>query len=348
MRVLVTGGLGTIGAGLVKELRGRGHHVVSCDLHHQPDEVGFSLRTDVAEPLYARCDVGEFRQIERVFDRMGPLDYVYHCAAEFGRWNGEDFYETLWRTNGIGTKNLIRLQERLRFRLIHFSSSEVYGDWPNMMVEAVMDDYEVKQLNDYAMTKWVNEMQVRNSAAQYGTETVVVRLFNTYGPGEYYSPYRSVNARFLFCALHGLPWTVFRGHARTSTYLADTVRTLGNIADNFRPGETYNIGGDALHSIEDLSDTVLRLTGADPGLVRYEESEILTTRIKRVDVSKSIRDLGHTNSYSLEDGMRLTADWMRKVYELPRHGRPQTAIPQFVSRFDPVVPAEALAAAGAR
>ena len=198
MRILVTGGVGTVGAGLVKELRSRGHHVVSCDLHHEADEIGFSLRTDVKVPLYARCDVGEFRQIERVFERTGPFDYVYHCGAEFGRWNGEDFYETLWRTNAIGTKNIIRLQERLKFRLIHFSSSEVYGDWPELMVETVMDDSEIKQLNDYAMTKWVNEMQVRNSALQYGTETVVVRLFNTYGPGEYYSPYRSVNCRFLY------------------------------------------------------------------------------------------------------------------------------------------------------
>jgi len=316
MRILVTGGVGTVGAGLVKELRSRGHHVVSCDLHHEADEIGFSLRTDVKVPLYARCDVGEFRQIERVFERTGPFDYVYHCGAEFGRWNGEDFYETLWRTNAIGTKNIIRLQERLKFRLIHFSSSEVYGDWPELMVETVMDDSEIKQLNDYAMTKWVNEMQVRNSALQYGTETVVVRLFNTYGPGEYYSPYRSVNCRFLYCALHGLPWTVFRGHYRTSTFLADTVRTLSMIVNNFKPGETYNIGGVNHHSIEELSDTILRVTGASPELVQYRDSEILTTKIKRVDISKSVRDLDHQNSYSLEEGLQLTAQWMRQVYGL--------------------------------
>ena len=315
-RVLVTGGLGTIGAGLIAELRNRGHHVVSCDLPHQPDEIGFSLRTDVETPLYARCDVGEFRQLERVFERCGPFDYVYHCAAEFGRWNGEDFYETLWRTNAIGTKNMIRLQERLKFGLIHFSSSEVYGDYPDLMVETVMDEYEIKQLNDYAMTKWVNEMQIRNSALQYGTETVVVRLFNTYGPGEYYSPYRSVNCRFLYCALHGLPWTVFRGHSRTSTYLADTVRTLANITNNFRLGETYNIGGTDLHTIEELSDVVLKVTGADAKLVHHQETEILTTKLKRVDTSKSVRDLDHKNSYSLEVGMKLTADWMRTVYRV--------------------------------
>lgn len=316
MRILVTGGLGTVGAGLIGELRGRGHHVVSCDLHHQPDEIGFSLRTDVEAPVYARSDVGEFRQLERVFERCGPFDYVYHCAAEFGRWNGEDFYETLWRTNAIGTKNVIRLQERLKFRLIHFSSSEVYGDWPDLMVETVMDEYEIKQLNDYAMTKWVNEMQIRNSALQYGTETVVVRLFNTYGPGEYYSPYRSVNCRFLYCALHGLPWTVFRGHSRTSTYLADTVRTVANISGNFHAGETYNIGGTDLHTIEELSNVVLEVTGADPRLVHYQDSEILTTKLKRVDTSKSVRHLDHKNSYSLLDGMKLTADWMRQAYRL--------------------------------
>jgi dTDP-glucose 4,6-dehydratase len=289
---------------------------VSCDISHAPDEVGFSITTDLAVPLYARCDIGEFRQIERVIERMGPFDYVYNCAAEFGRWNGEDFYETLWRTNVVGTKNIIRLQERLQFRLIHFSSSEVYGDWPELMVESVMDEYEIKQLNDYAMTKWVNEMQVRNSAIQYGTESVTVRLFNTYGPGEYYSPYRSVNCRFLYCALRGLPWTVFRGHSRTSTYLADTVRTLANITDNFKAGETYNIGGRDLHSIEELSDVILKLTGANPSLVQYKDSEVLTTKFKKVDVSKSVHDLDHKNSYGLEEGMSLTADWMRRVYNL--------------------------------
>jgi len=316
MRTLVTGGLGTVGAGLIQELRSRGHYVASCDLAHQADEVGFSLGTDVEVPTYARCDVGEFRQIERVFDQLGPFDYVYHCAAEFGRWNGEDFYDTLWRTNAVGTKNIIRLQERLGFRLVHFSSSEVYGDWPDTMVETVMDDYEIKQLNDYAMSKWVNEMQVRNSRIQYQTDSVVVRLFNTYGPGEYYSPYRSVNCRFLYCALHGLPWTVFRGHSRTSTYLADTVRTLANISENFRAGETYNIGGNHMHSIEELSDVILKVTGADTSLVRYKESEILTTKVKKVDVSKSIRDLGHQNSVSLEEGIRLTCEWMRDAYKV--------------------------------
>jgi dTDP-glucose 4,6-dehydratase len=317
-RILVTGGLGVVGTWLVRELRERHHDVISCDLAHQPDEVAFGLQGDLREPRYARCDIGEFRQLARLFEHFGRFDYVFHCAAEFGRWNGEDFYETLWRTNVIGTKHLLRLQESQRFRLVHFSSSEVYGDYPHLMVEHITDEVEIKQLNDYAMSKWVNEMQIRNAIAQHGVESVVVRLFNTYGPGEYYSPYRSVNCRFLYCALHGLPWTVYRGHARTSTFLADTIRTVANLVEHFRPGETYNIGGDQLHTIEELSDLVLKVTGASPTLVRYADAEPLTTKTKLVDNSKAVRDLGHRSTCSLEEGLRLTADWMRQVYKPDR------------------------------
>jgi dTDP-glucose 4,6-dehydratase len=316
LKILVTGGRGTVGAMLVDELARRKHDIVVSDLAHGTDEIGFSLRTDVKKPSYVRCDVGDSRQVARVFDKMGPFDVVYHLAAEFGRWNGEDFYEQLWRSNAVGTKNIIRLQEQLRFRLVHFSSSEVYGDWEDVMHEDVMDKHEIKQMNDYALSKWVNECQIRNSATQYGTESVVVRLFNTYGPGEYYSPYRSVNCRFMYCALVGLPWVVFRGYHRTSTYVEDTVRTLANISERFKPGEVYNIGSDQYHSIEALSDMILKVTGADPKLVEYKDAEVLTTRDKKLDNTKAVKDLDHKDSVSLEEGVRRTVNWMKKVYDL--------------------------------
>jgi dTDP-glucose 4,6-dehydratase len=101
----------------------------------------------------------------------------------------EDYYEQLWRSNVVGTKNLLRLQERLRFKVVFASTSEVYGDVSEPMSEELMDAKEIRQLNDYAMSKWVNEQQIMNSASMFGTETVRVRLFNTYGPGEYFTPY---------------------------------------------------------------------------------------------------------------------------------------------------------------
>jgi dTDP-glucose 4,6-dehydratase len=87
-----------------------------------------------------------------------------------------------------------------------------------------MDKFAIKQMNDYAMTKWVNEMQILNSATNFGTETVRVRLFNTYGPGEYYSDYRSVICLFIYRALHDIPYTVYTEHKRTSSYIDNTVR----------------------------------------------------------------------------------------------------------------------------
>ena len=79
------------------------------------------------------------------------------------------------------------------------------------MYEDVMDKFEIKQMNDYAISKWANEMQIRNSMKMFNTETVIVRLFNTYGPGEYYHPYRSVNCKFCYHALNNLPITVYKG-----------------------------------------------------------------------------------------------------------------------------------------
>ena len=70
-RILVTGGSGTVGSGLSEELRGRGHRVVSCDVAHRADEVGFSLRTDVREPLFARSDTVEVCQLQHVNEYLG-------------------------------------------------------------------------------------------------------------------------------------------------------------------------------------------------------------------------------------------------------------------------------------
>ena len=315
--ILVTGGLGAVGTYLVTELRVRGHHVFVADRSHHHS------------PMYARCDVGEFHQVERLWTGGGwpsgyapngrHFDYVYHMAAEFGRWNGEDYYENLWRANAVGTKNILRMQEREGFKAIYFSSSEVYGDFDGVMSEDVMDTVEIKQMNDYAMSKWVNEMQVQNSARQFGTKSVRVRLFNTYGPGEYYSPYRSVICLFCYRLLHDQPITVYQGYKRTSTFIADMSRTLANVTDHFAPGEVYNIGGEDFHTIEEVVDIILRQLGKESRrqeLVQLHDDEVLTTRQKQVDCAKARRDLGHQTTVALEDGIAQTIAWMKDVYKV--------------------------------
>ncbi len=315
-KILITGSKGVVGRWLTKILTEKHHEVYGLDVVHDPKESGWEHQMYFAPTTYARCDLSEYRQLERYFQRFGPFDFVYHTAAEFGRWNGEDYYEQLWQTNVIGTKHLIRLQEQLGFKLIHFSSSEVYGDYPNIMYEDVTNFVEIKQLNDYAMTKWVNEMQIANSRKQHGTKSVIVRLFNTYGPGESYHAYRSVISKFCYSALHNLPVVVYRGHSRTSAYINDACHTLARIVDNFKDGETYNIGSNQEHTMEEAVKIIWTSTRANNNLISYQDSELLTTKSKRVDCSKSIRDLKHKDTEDLKSGIENTLNWMRDYYSL--------------------------------
>jgi dTDP-glucose 4,6-dehydratase len=300
-KVLVTGGSGFIGSNLVRELNRRGHEVWLCDLMNRDKE------------NFVRCDVSKYRQVERMFDAH-DFDYVYHAAAEYGRWNGEDYYENLWSTNAVGTKNILRMQEKKRFRLIFFSSAEVYGDYDGVMSEDVMDAVAIRQMNDYALSKWVNELQILNSAAMFGTETVRVRLFNLYGPGEHYTPYRGWIPKFIFRALHDMPYTVYLGHKRTLEYVEDVCRAFTNIIDNFKPGEVYNFGGDEQYEVKFVSDLILELLGKNDSKVCYKEAEPFTTRVKTPDSSKAKRDLDLKLTMPVEDGMKKTVDWFAKLY----------------------------------
>lgn len=301
--ILITGGAGFIGTNLTNELRSRGHSVSTCDILHSRD------------PHHFRLDTGEYQQLAEVFTRQS-FEYVYHLAAEYGRWNGEEHYQNLWKTNVIGTKNVLRLQQKYGFRMIFFSSAEVYGDYGELMSEDVMERIPIKQMNDYAISKWTGELQCLNHVTMFGCEIVRVRPVGCYGPHEYYNPYRGVIPIFVYHCLKGLPFTVYRGHQRIFDYVEDTCRTFANIADNFVPGEVYNVGGreDWGINMEELAEIVLKETGADPDLAQYKGEEKFTTRVKQVDFSKARAHLKHDPQVDIHSGIRRYATWARKVY----------------------------------
>ncbi len=302
-KILVTGGTGVVGTKLVANLRAKGHDVWISDRGHNYDA------------KYVRADIGEFRQMENAIVKAKP-DFVFNAGAEFGRWNGEAYYESLWRSNVVGLKHVLMLQKEHGFKLVHFSSSEVYGDYDGVMSEDVMDKVEIKQMNDYAMTKWVNENQIQNAEQMMGSQTVRIRIFNTYGPGEYFSEWRSVACRFIYAALNGHRYTVHNGHTRTHTYVDDAVEWISRIHDNFKPGNVYNIAGSHRTDIKELSDTILKVCERKDDLVDYKEMEPMTTKDKIVDNSRMLRDLGGVDELAFEEGIRRTVNWQRQVYGL--------------------------------
>ena len=115
-KILITGIMGTLGRPLKLELERRGHDVWGVDLQHE------------AETKYFRADISSFRQLERALEQ--DYDYVYHLAAEFGRINGEEYYDTLWQTNVIGTRNILEIQKKKGFKLVFASSSESSNEVP--------------------------------------------------------------------------------------------------------------------------------------------------------------------------------------------------------------------------
>lgn len=303
--ILVTGGSGFIGTNLTNELRKRGHDVFTLDIAFDSDDSHY------------RADIGEYRQLEPIFAEH-DFEYVYNAAAEYGRWNGEDHYENLWRSNAVGTKNILRLQTEHDFRLIDFSSAEVYGDYEGTITEDLTEEESIHLMNDYAMSKRVNEMQVKNAMQKFDTESVMIRPVNCYGPHEHYSEYKGVIPIFIWHALNDEPYTVYEGHKRIFDFVGDTARTLANIVDNFHPGEVYNLGGNPEWemTIRELSDLILEYLDKDDGNVTYEDEEPMTTEVKTIDSSKARNHLNHDPQVPPQEGIPRTIEWFQKEYDV--------------------------------
>ena len=240
MQTLVTGRAGFIGSHLVDALLAAGHQVTVLDdystgkrenLAHLKETSGFSVIR------------GSILDMDAVQSSLDGVDQVFHLAAAVGVDLIVGSPVRCIVTNAMGTHNVLEACANQGVGVLLTSTSEVYGDYSEIMSEEVMDEIEIKQLNDYALSKWVNEIQIRNSRLQHNTRSVIVRLFNTYGPGEYYHPYRSIHCKLCYHALMGIPVVIYRGHHRSSIYIEDCCQTLVRIIDRFQPGEVYNIGG---------------------------------------------------------------------------------------------------------
>lgn len=303
MRALVTGAQGTLGRPLCRELE-KESECWGLDLHHCP------------HPLHRRADVANYRELREVWEECNP-SIVYHLAAEFGRWNGELFYERLWQTNAIGTRNVLELCAEFGTHLVFASSSEIYGEGVHFMLsESLTEECPLFHPNEYALSKWVNEVQIRNFAARNpGMPTpTICRFFNSYGPGEEYHDFRSVVALFCYRALKGIPFEVYEGYSRTFMWLGDFIPTLARAGQGETHGKIYNIGGIDYRSVEELAEIVIEESGCHRDLVQRVGKEAHNVVSKRPNIELARNDLGHNPKVRLEEGVPLTIQWMRERY----------------------------------
>lgn len=314
MRILITGSEGTLGKPLAAELERRGHFVAGIDVNHSH------------KPYVMRADISVLRQVREAFNLFKP-DLVYNLAAEFGRKNGEDYYEQLWRTNHIGNQNIIKECLRTGAKFVLAGSSEAYGDSSSPVLSESLAAVDVPNFhNQYALSKWTQEQQTFIAVRNEGLKAVVLRFFNAYGEGEYYSPYRSVVCLFCFRILAGLPITVYKDYHRVFMHVDNWATTVANVADRFdsleprcgfNPTPIYNIGGTEYRSVEDLANVISNVSGvpADINLVEKEDHNVTN---KCPSVSLAVRDLSHNPTITLETGVARTIDWMRGVYDFDR------------------------------
>lgn len=332
MRVFITGIQGVLGSVLKDELRRRGHDVYGCDLTHSDD------------PKIVRADITEHRQLSLALWELGkdsPLisfknfDLLFHFGAEFGRINGTNFYQQLWRTNMIGTQNVIEECAKRDIRLVFASSSEAYGmsekyNGDKPLTEELLDHKVPQFHNIYALSKYTNEQQIKMAVRNDGLKAIILRFFNVYGPPERYSPYRSVVCQFIYKMLKGLPITVNREGKRSHLWIGDWANTVANIANQQRlnlmdartdwlgsAGAPYtpvfNIGGNEYESILDLYRRLSNFVGLSSSPVTFIDSEKANTATKRPDCSQAITWLGHDPQMPLSEGLFRTITWMKKT-----------------------------------
>ena len=286
MKILVTGAHGFIGTHLTHALQQANHTVVPTDI--KGDTI---------------VDATNYRH---VIDATANIDCVYHLAAEVGRKNGEHCYERLWKTNVIGTRNILEAQRVHRFDLVFISSSEVYGDRPQRILheDMMVDSPTTHFMNDYALSKWTGELICNRFREQFGSRILVIRPFNVYGEGEEYSPYRGVVSIFVGNALAGIPLEVYTKHTRSFIHVQDFVETLGQCCMEMR-NEAYsmavNVGGtEPVTMIELAAKVALQVPGT---IICEQEPEPFNVLHKCPDVTLASKLFRHNPQITLTEGV---------------------------------------------
>jgi dTDP-glucose 4,6-dehydratase len=295
---VVTGGAGFLGSHLCDHLISRGFRVICVDnLDTGSLQNVEHLRGDTFS--FVNHDITEHVEIEE------DVDAVYHLASPASPIDYARLPLQTLKVGSYGTHNALGLAKFKRARFLIASTSEVYGDpqvhpqpetyWGNVNPIGPRGVYDEAKRYSEAMTMAYHRQQ--------GVDTAIARIFNTYGPRMRPNDGRAVPT-FVRQALEGKPLTVFGDGTQTRSfcYVDDLIRGLVALAESSEH-LPVNLGNPNEFTMNELAETVLRLTGSKSEIV-HEALPVDDPQVRQPDITRARQLLGWEPEIRLEDGLR--------------------------------------------
>ncbi|AXR81217.1 NAD-dependent epimerase/dehydratase family protein [Natrarchaeobaculum sulfurireducens] len=295
-RVLVTGGAGFIGSHLARRLTPDAD-VVVLDSLENGDPGAVPADTTLLE--------ADLRDTDALAEAMVGVDVVFHQAALVSIGASVSDPTTSHVTNVDGTIAVLEAARDADARAVLASSAAIYGDPETVPIP---ESAPKQPQSPYGLEKLTVDHYARLYHDLYGLETVALRYFNVYGPGQRGGDYSGVIDVFLEQARRNEPITVHGAGTQTRDFVHvdDVVEANCLAATTDRVGKAYNVAtGDAV-SVRELAELIRKVTGSDSEIVHTDPREGDVER-SRADLSNVRERLGYEPSISLEEGLRELA-----------------------------------------
>jgi UDP-glucose 4-epimerase len=301
MNFLVTGGAGFLGVALSNRLVRDGHHVRVIDNL----AAGDPTRLDPAV-FFERGDVAD---IPKLWTLLHGVDCVYHLAARVSVAESILYPRDYNHVNVGGTVSVMEAMRDAGIkRVVLASSGALYGEQPH---KPVTEEQHPNPNSPYGVSKLAAETYVRTIGALWGIETVALRIFNAYGPGQRTRPaHPPVVAQFLKQALTGGSLVVLGNGEQTRdfVYVDDTVDALVAAASADGVDQcVINVGSGVEVSINGLIAAIERVVGRPVSVIYNTDQSGGVSRLC-ADISLARCLLGFEPRVALEQGLRRTID----------------------------------------
>lgn len=231
---------------------------------------------------------------------------IFHCASKISVPESFEIPNEYYKTNVIGTRNVIEVAERFGLKIVFSSSAAVYGESNTTLEESHL----LCPQSPYAENKIEGEKMLENSKIPH----IVLRYFNVYGPNQS-KEYAGVITSFIANALSGHDLVIYGdGNQIRDFIFVEDVAKANILAMKYqnKTFETFNIASGIETSINDLANLIIRLTKS-PSKIVYRPSRKGDIVYSKADVSKARKILGFEAKVSLEEGLRKTILRIRSV-----------------------------------